>query len=36
MLDEERQKRAELGVSFQQQMAVIQDELTYEKDKRAG
>jgi len=28
MLEEERQKRADLGVSFQQQMAIIQDELS--------
>lgn len=36
MLEEERQKRADLGVSFQQQMAIIQDELSQEKDKRSA
>lgn len=36
MLEEERKKRAELGITFQQQMAVIQDELNTEKERRAS
>lgn len=35
MLDEEKQKRVDLGASFQQRMALIQEQLTAEKEQRA-
>jgi hypothetical protein len=35
MLDRERQNRVDLGATFQERMAVIQEELAKEKEVRA-